>query len=822
MADLPRAADHATAEPLDVQRATIGPPCFNATGLRLRLNPVAPSPKQAAFLATTNREALFGGAGGGGKSIALLMGALMFVDVPGYNAIILRRTLQSLKLPNGLIDWSHRWLGDVPAAHWNGNDYQWTFDTGTGNDPATLTFGYLSHLGSEDKYRSSELHYIAFDELTEFPWEDQYTFMFSRLRRAKDLHGAAPDGLTLNDVPLRVRAACVDEGEVLTVADGWKDIRDVKAGELVYSVTEDGTLQPKKVTAHHAYDNDKPFVRVQMRNLSMSMTDDHRVTHLSFNSRYPARRRYETLPYNEHSATCIDVARAPRSIEAPGYTGDPLSWGTEVYLAYLGLFLAEGSAPPARKGNYKVLVTQCNPVGAERVADLMERVPLRSCRMAGGDFQITNKAAWEHFRPFGKAHEKYVPREVLSTATADQLRLLLDWLVFGDGHVRGESIQYVTCSPRLADDVAEIGFKLGYKAKITRKELPNPNHNDRYTVYLTPGITTRVEKSGPRSPVSHEEFGGKVYCIEVADNHNFVLRQRGTVWISGNTNPGGPGMPWVKRRFVAPETAKRPFLASLLSDNPGIDADEYRQSLQELSEVERKRMEEGDWDAVEVPGALWRYVDFAWTDRMEPRPVAEVDARAIGVDPSVSEETGKGDEVGIVMGSITGGTVTAELDLSGKMHPDDWARVIVTAYHDYGCSSVIVEDNQGKALLHTALRGASDQLDLPMPRLFAATAKESKEARALPVSQAYRANPKRVIHDLALKGGTLEAQLTSWVPRRPTATMPSPDRLDALVWLVRHLLYGDGKAVSYRAVPANPQAARSSVATVLGGRMPGV
>lgn len=492
MGDVPAAADYVppSDEERDVQIATIGPPCLMPDGLRLRLNAVRPSPKQAAFLALTNREALFGGAGGGGKSIALLMAALQFIDVPGYNALILRRTLKSLKLPNGLIDWSHRWLGDIPGAHWNGNEFRWTFDTGPDTDPATLTFGYLSHIGSEDKYRSSELHFIGFDELTEFPWEEQYTFMFSRLRKAKNLHGAAVDGTTLADVPLRVRGA---------------------------------------------------------------------------------------------------------------------------------------------------------------------------------------------------------------------------------------------------------------------------------------------------------------------------------------TNPGGPGMPWVKARFVAPETAKRPFLASLLSDNPGIDADEYRRSLAELSEVERKRMEEGDWDAVEVKGALWRFRDFEWTQREAPRPVAEVNVRSIGVDPSVSEATEKADECGIVMGSITNGVVAAELDLSGRMHPDDWAKVVVTAYHEYGCSSVIVEDNQGKATLHTVLGNAADQLGLPRVRLFTINAKESKEARALPVSQAYRATPRRVLHDLPLKGGTLEAQLTSWVPRRGD----SPDRLDALVWLVRHLLFGDGDAVTYRPAPKSAAAARSSVAAMMQGRMPG-
>jgi phage terminase large subunit-like protein len=229
--------------------------------------------------------------------------------------------------------------------------------------------------------------------------------------------------------------------------------------------------------------------------------------------------------------------------------------------------------------------------------------------------------------------------------------------------------------------------------------------------------------------------------------------------------------------------------------------------------VERKRLQDGDWDVVEMPGALWKFKDFEWTDRLEPRPVSEVDVRVMSVDPAVTDETGKGDETGILMGSVTNGTLTVELDLSGKMHPDDWARLIVTAYNTWGCSSIIVEDNQGKALLNIALGNAADQLGLPRPTIYTITAKDSKEARAIPVVQAYRSTPRRVYHDLALKGGALEAQLTSWVPRRNTATIQSPDRLDALVWLVRHGLWNEGKSSGYRR-------ARTAMAQ-MSGKMPG-
>ena len=49
-------------------------------------------------------EALFGGAAGGGKSSALLMSALQYVDVPGYSAILFRKTFADLSLPGALMD----------------------------------------------------------------------------------------------------------------------------------------------------------------------------------------------------------------------------------------------------------------------------------------------------------------------------------------------------------------------------------------------------------------------------------------------------------------------------------------------------------------------------------------------------------------------------------------------------------------------------------------------------------------------------------------------------------------------------------------------
>lgn len=149
--------------------------------------PHEPFVKQAVFLLLDEKEALYGGAAGGGKSDALLMAALMYVDVPGYNALILRKSYKDLSLPSAIMARSHEWLQSTDAK-WNGAEYRWTFPSG-----ATLSFGYLKHDKDKFRYQSAEFQFIGFDELTQFP-SDHYLYMFSRLRRLKK----AP-------VPLRVR-----------------------------------------------------------------------------------------------------------------------------------------------------------------------------------------------------------------------------------------------------------------------------------------------------------------------------------------------------------------------------------------------------------------------------------------------------------------------------------------------------------------------------------------------------------------------------------------------------------------------------------------
>jgi hypothetical protein len=150
--------------------------------------PHAEKQKQALLLDHV-QEVLYGGAAGGGKSDWLLMEALKYVQVPGYAAILLRRSYADLSLPGALMDRAEQWLKGT-AARWKSTDKTWRFPSG-----ATLTFGYLENDSDKYRYQSSEFQFVGFDEVTQFE-ESQYLYLFSRLRRLQGV-----------DVPLRMRAA---------------------------------------------------------------------------------------------------------------------------------------------------------------------------------------------------------------------------------------------------------------------------------------------------------------------------------------------------------------------------------------------------------------------------------------------------------------------------------------------------------------------------------------------------------------------------------------------------------------------------------------
>ncbi len=113
------------------------------------------------------------------------------------------------------------------------------------------------------------------------------------------------------------------------------------------------------------------------------------------------------------------------------------------------------------------------------------------------------------------------------------------------------------------------------------------------------------------------------------------------------------------------------------------------------------------------------------------------------------------------------------------LSPNGWARRVAEAVKDFGAVAVIAEANQGGEMVRTILSQAGCEAGIKLVH-----ASRGKAARAEPVAALYEQG--RVIHCGAFPA--LEEELMALGGEGG----PSPDRADALVWAVTHLLL-DGR-----------------------------
>jgi len=117
--------------------------------------------------------------------------------------------------------------------------------------------------------------------------------------------------------------------------------------------------------------------------------------------------------------------------------------------------------------------------------------------------------------------------------------------------------------------------------------------------------------------------------------------------------------------------------------------------------------------------------------------------------------------------------ILEDASISGT--PERWGAQVVSAAKRWGAERVVVESNQGGDMVRATIHAVD-----PGVRVEPVHAKVSKQARAEPISAL---TERGLVHHAGFMP-LLEAQMTSWVP----GLEKSPDRMDAMVHAVAHLL----------------------------------
>lgn len=261
---------------------------------------------QTSFLAANEREVLYGGAAGGGKSYAMLADPLRYMQHPQFSGLLLRHTTEELR---ELIWKSQEMYPKIyPGIKWSERKMQWIAPSG-----ARLWFSYLDRDEDVLRYQGLAFSWVGFDELTQWSTPFAWNYMRSRLRS------------TASDLPVYMRATTNPGGP----GHAWvkKMFIDPSAPNKAFWATDIDTAQTLTYPAGHSKAGQPLFRRrfipaMLVDNPYLAEQGDYETMLLSL----PEHQRKQLLEGNWDVSEGAAFAEFNRSIHVIEPTDIPRNW----------------------------------------------------------------------------------------------------------------------------------------------------------------------------------------------------------------------------------------------------------------------------------------------------------------------------------------------------------------------------------------------------------------------------------------------------------------------------------------------------------------
>ncbi|MFJ8144675.1 terminase large subunit domain-containing protein [Streptomyces sp. NPDC096048] len=292
----------------------------------------------------------------------------------------------------------------------------------------------------------------------------------------------------------------------------------------------------------------------------------------------------------------------------------------------------------------------------------------------------------------------------------------------------------------------------------------------------TPDDVERLRAGGNRCLVWMEEVAAQRRLSEAITHSEMGLR------IGPNPHYIGSTTPKPRKELVELKASPKVHVTQGRTRDAIHLPEEMRQHL--IAKYAGTRIEAQELDGVlleDIEGALW---SMAGLDAARVGATPPLSSVVVAMDPAATS-TDEADEMGIIVAGRGAAYIPdkngfarqhgyAIDDLSGRMPPIEAARRAIRAYHEHRADAIVAETNNGGEWIGTVVR----QVD-PTVNYRTVTASRGKQTRAEPVAALTDQRSAHVVGSLP----DLEEQLTTWVPGDD-----SPDRLDAYVWALTHLM----------------------------------
>lgn len=396
--------------------------------------------------------------------------------------------------------------------------------------------------GTDDLIGMTQMPPPTFERIT-IPIEKALHF---RTRSRKD----SPEGRSI----LRTAYRCFDEETEILTRKGWKKGIEIDLDdELATLNPKNKQIEYQRASEINQYLHDGDMIHMHSKFIDILVTENHRMwvkkdkaDDYCIVEADKVKKSHSIMRYGNWKGVECDSYTIPaynysqklRNGETQERTIPAVTLNMADWVAFLGLYLSEGCTWQRKNGNRQRIVSISQKEGdrANKIRELLARLPFnvyehKKEQTGVMQFEISDSRLFNELIQFGKAKDKFIP-DYVKSLDSRYLRILLDWLVFGDGALSGQTpvyngtMTYGTISERLADDIQEIALLAGYEAqkRVSRVHTENQGHNFYCVSICTPKDhkIKRIEKI---------QYTGKVWCPTTSNGVVYVRRNGKPAWV---------------------------------------------------------------------------------------------------------------------------------------------------------------------------------------------------------------------------------------------------------------------------------------------------
>lgn len=381
------------------------------------------------------------------------------------------------------------------------------------------------------------------------------------------------------------QVSCYDEQTRALTKNGLKYYSEIMPGETVLSLNpETGIIEEKTVEKVIVQDYSGPMIHFKSSRVDLRVTPNHRMFFTTPSQ--PETIRFETAE-EVSKRSAADLPRGKwEGVACPTVSVDGVGEVNALDLFYLsGMFLGDGFCAtqtqerpnktglvrseylkrcrdedgrfinPGKVGQQQTTTLTChriffdvpeNDKGRKRLEETLNRLGIawKAHRGKAGEHIYFASEVWTQFlRQFGQgAANKQIPVWMLNWSKP-HLQSLFDGLMDSDGTYPATGKPcFATSSRTLLVGVLELGFKLGYLPRFSERNpettatLKSTGRVIRPTLpaYI---VRFRQESVGIHKGVATTDtYNGKIWCLRVQDNKNFIVERNGILAFCGNTD----------------------------------------------------------------------------------------------------------------------------------------------------------------------------------------------------------------------------------------------------------------------------------------------